>query len=380
MLSRPPAIEIEGLVKEYRGEDGRLFRAVDGLNLTVYRGEILGFLGPNGAGKTTTIKMILGLVWPDQGRITVEGLDALRQRAEVLRRVGAVLEGNRNIYWDLTVYENLRYWGTLKQVPPGVLRTRAEELIEFFDLGEKRNTVVKQLSRGMQQKVAIACALIHDPSVILLDEPTLGLDVAAARMVKERVLELARVQGRTVVLTTHQLDVAQELCDRVAIISRGRLQALDATENLIALFSRQEYELRVEGPVSFGELSRYGRVQVLAEENGGVESAGTPIGPAAQGHPGAGVTRFRILLPEADALYGVMETLRRAGVRILSIAKQEPSLEEIFLQVVGGRTGPGDQPGAGDWQDVGDRRDGARPGALSQGTSRGSREEVAADD
>ncbi|MCG0239861.1 MAG: ABC transporter ATP-binding protein [Firmicutes bacterium] len=316
----------------------------------MYRGEILGFLGPNGAGKTTTIKMILGLVWPDRGRITVEGIDAGRQRAEVLRRVGAVLEGNRNVYWDLTVYENLRYWGTLKQVPPAVLRTRAEELIEFFDLGEKRNTLVKQLSRGMQQKVAIACALIHDPSVILLDEPTLGLDVAAARMVKERVLELARVQGRTVILTTHQLDVAQELCDRVAIMSRGRLQALDATENLIALFSRQEYDFRVEGPVPLAELSRYGRVQALAEENG----AGAATGPAAQtaagSPPEAGVVRFRILLPDADALYEVMETLRRAGVRILAMAKREPGLEEIFLQVVGGQAGPGNHPGAGDWQ------------------------------
>ncbi|MGE5674046.1 MAG: ATP-binding cassette domain-containing protein, partial [Mycobacterium leprae] len=112
------AIELKDLVKEYRGGEGKSFRAVDHLNLTVRKGEILGFLGPNGAGKTTTIKMMLGLVLPDQGSVTVAGLDVARRQDEVLRRVGAVLEGNRNIYWNLTTYENLRYWGTLKEVPP----------------------------------------------------------------------------------------------------------------------------------------------------------------------------------------------------------------------------------------------------------------------
>jgi ABC-2 type transport system ATP-binding protein len=309
------AIAISGLVKEFRMPNRTTLRAVDGLDLTVRKGEILGFLGPNGAGKTTTIKMVCGLVRPDQGSITVLGLDAGRQRAEVLTRVGAVLEGNRNIYWDLTVYENLRYFGILKQVPPGALAGRIDELIAFFDLGEKRNVVTKQLSRGMQQKLAIACALIHNPEVLLLDEPTLGLDVAAARMVKERVLQMAREQGRTVVLTTHQLDVAQDLCERVAIIQRGKLRALDYTENLLALFSRQEYEFRVEGrlPVHLEqEVRRHGQV-VVEHQNG--------------------ATQFRIRIDSPDRLYEVMESLKRSGALIQSVQKKEANLEEVFLQI-----------------------------------------------
>ncbi|MFZ5815741.1 MAG: ABC transporter ATP-binding protein [Bacillota bacterium] len=316
------AIQIEELVKLYQGSDKKLFRAVDGLNLSVTKGEILAFLGPNGAGKTTTIKMILGLVRPDAGRISVLGLDVERQQAEVLRRVGAVLEGNRNIYWDLTVLENLRYWGTLKEVPSPVLQRRIPELLAFFDLEEKRNTIGKQLSRGMQQKLAIACALIHDPEIILLDEPTLGLDVQAARMVKERVLQLSREQGRTVVLTTHQLDVAQELCQRVAIITRGQLRALDQKENLIQMFTQQEYEFKISGPLPEAALARYGAV-IPGEKNGG--------------------TTFRMLLQESEALFGVMDALRSAGVQVLAVNKKEADLEEIFLHITEGK---GSIPGA----------------------------------
>lgn len=313
------AIRIDGLVKEYQGGDKKRFRAVDGLTLDVRRGEILAFLGPNGAGKTTTIKTIVGLVRPDRGSIHVNGLHVEQQRPEVLRQVGAVLEGNRNVYWDLSVFENLRYWGTLKEVAPAVLKPRIEELLAFFDLGEKRNVTTKQLSRGMQQKLAIACALIHDPQILLLDEPTLGLDVAAARMVKERVVQLSREQGRTIVLTTHQLDVAQELCQRVAIISKGQLKALEEKENLLGMFSRAEYEFKVEGALPEAELERYGTLHI-GERNG--------------------TTAFRILLADDQELFGVMETLRRSGARILAVNKREANLEEIFVHITEGQGVP----------------------------------------
>lgn len=310
------AIQIEHLVKEFQGGDKKRFRAVDGLNLSVETGEILAFLGPNGAGKTTTIKMILGLVRPDAGRVSVLGLDVERSRPAILRRVGAVLEGNRNIYWDLTVLENMLYWGTLKEVPAAVLKRRIPELLTFFDLEEKQHTIGKQLSRGMQQKLAIACSLIHDPEILLLDEPTLGLDVQAARMVKERVLQLSREQGRTVVLTTHQLDVAQELCDRVAIINKGQLRALDQKERLLGMFSRQEYEFRISGPLPGEALSRFGAV-IPGEKNG--------------------ATAFRMLLQDNQSLYGVMETLREAGAEVLALNKREANLEEVFVHMTEGQ-------------------------------------------
>lgn len=309
------AIRLSGLVKEYRSPDGKTLRAVDRLDLAVRSGEILAFLGPNGAGKTTTIKMICSLVRPDAGSIEVMGFNPQTQRAEVLKRVGAVLEGNRNVYWDLSVVENLRYFGTLKQVPGNVLKGRMDELIEFFDLGDKRHVVTKQISRGMQQKLAIACALIHDPEILLLDEPTLGLDVAAARMVKDRVRRLARERGRTVVLTTHQLDVAQELCERVAIVQKGQIKALDAMQNLIALFSRQEYEFRVEG--------------VLPAP---AEAALSALGHLAVGEQN-GATTFRIAIAAPERLYEIMDALRRAGMLIQAINRKEADLEEVFLQI-----------------------------------------------
>lgn len=306
------AIRIEHLVKSFRGGDKKLFRAVSDLSLEVRQGEILAFLGPNGAGKTTTIKMILGLIRPDQGQITVNGLDVEQHQAAVLRQVGAVLEGNRNIYWDLTVEENLRYWGTLKEVPLSHLKVKIPELLAFFDLTDKRRTIGKQLSRGMQQKLAIACALIHDPEILLLDEPTLGLDVAAARMVKERVVQLSREHGRTVLLTTHQLDVAQELCQRVAIITRGELRALDETVNLIDTFSRPEYEFKITGSVPGEELARFGTL-IPGERNG--------------------ATLFRMLLLDEQALFGVMEVLRRHQVHLHAVNKIEANLEEIFVHI-----------------------------------------------
>jgi len=314
-MTLQPAIRIHNLVKEYPGSDKKLFRAVNDLNLDVHKGEILAFLGPNGAGKTTTIKMVVGLVRPDKGSVLVHGLDVERHRAELLRKVGAVLEGNRNIYWDLTVFENLRYWGTLKEVPPTILKRRCVELMEFFDLVGKRDTIGKQLSRGMQQKLAIACSLIHDPEILLLDEPTLGLDVPAARMVKDRVVQLAREQGRTVVLTTHQLDVAEELCDRVAIVSKGRLVTLSPKQELINMFSRIEYEFKVRGGLPQAELTRFG------------DLTGVQVN---------GLTTFRILLRDENSLFGVMDALSQASVQVEAVNKKEANLEEIFVHMTEG--------------------------------------------
>ena len=314
-MATEAAIRLDGLVKQYRGGDGKEFRAVDDLSLEVRRGEILAFLGPNGAGKTTSIKMMVGLVRPDGGRALVAGMDVEKRRPEVLRKVGAVLEGNRNIYWDLTVAENLRYWGTLKEVEPRVLKPRIEELLGFFDLGAKRDTIGKQLSRGMQQKLAIACALIHDPEILLLDEPTLGLDVAAARMVRERVLQLCREQQRTIVLTTHQLDVAQELCHRVAILAKGRLVTLEEKASLLEMFTRPEYEFKIHGSLPERDLERFGHVFGV-EENG--------------------ATTFHILLRSDESLYGVMDLLQRSGATVASVSKVEANLEEIFVQMTEG--------------------------------------------
>lgn len=316
-------LSIRGLVKEYAAPGGQRLRAVDGLDLSAAPGEVLAFLGPNGAGKTTSIKICCGLIQPDAGEVRVAGLSPVTQRSQALRHLGAVLEGNRNIYWDLTAEENLRYFARLRLVPGHALRPRVDELLETFGLADKRHTVGKNLSRGMQQKLAIACALVHAPQVVLLDEPTLGLDVQASRAVKERVVRMARDEGRTVVLTTHQLDVAQDLADRVAIINHGRLVAVDRVEGLLALFRREDYLLVTAGALgaaALDDLQTAGRV-IPAVAGGGSNG---------DGH-GGGEHRYHLTLRTGADLLGATEVLHRHGVRLLELTREEPDLEQAFL-------------------------------------------------
>jgi ABC-2 type transport system ATP-binding protein len=230
------AIEVRGLAKSYRRRGKPAIHAVRPLELTVPRGQIFGFLGPNGAGKTTTIKMLCGLIAPDGGSVRLNGFDVHRQRGGAMRQIGAVLEGTRNVYWRLTAWQNLTYFAGIKGCDPATGRARGEALLRDLGLWERKDDMLMTFSRGMQQRVAIACALVGDPPIVLLDEPTLGLDVHSARTVREWVVKLAREQGRTVVLTTHQLDMAQAVCDRVAIMRDGALIANQPTRELLARF------------------------------------------------------------------------------------------------------------------------------------------------
>ncbi|XGV99484.1 MAG: ABC transporter ATP-binding protein [Leptolyngbya sp. BL-A-14] len=236
-------LEVRHLHKSYRAQ-GKTTQAVQDVSLQIDANQVLAFLGPNGAGKTTTIKMIAGLVLPDRGTVSIAGRDPHRD-AQALRSVGAVLEGSRNLYWRLTPAENLEYFGVLRGLSQRVARQRSRVLLDRFELSHKSTTRVQKLSRGMQQKVAIAVALIHEPPLLLLDEPTLGLDVEATQTVKRLVREIAS-EGRAILLTTHQLDIAEELSDRVAIINQGSIVTEQATEALIQQFSRAVY--RVELP------------------------------------------------------------------------------------------------------------------------------------
>jgi ABC-2 type transport system ATP-binding protein len=293
------------LHKAFRSR-GKTVRAVEGVSLEVEPGEVLAFLGPNGAGKTTTIKMIAGLVRPDAGSVRVAGRDPHRDPG-ALRRLGAVLEGNRNVYWRLTPLENLEYFGVLRGLSATVARRRGQALLERFDLADKRNALTQQLSRGMQQKLAIAVSLIQEPALLLLDEPTLGLDVEAAETVKRMVRSLA-AEGQAIVLTTHQLDVAQQLSHRVAIIREGRIIAEDRTATLLARFSGDQYEIEVEGELD--EACR-DRLAALGAQplNGRIVYVGSPEG-----------------------LWAVLEALR--PLPILRVEKDRADLTEVFLKLI----------------------------------------------
>jgi ABC-2 type transport system ATP-binding protein len=239
-------LEAQNLQKAYT-DKGKSIVAVRDVSLRLSSGEVLAFLGPNGAGKTTSIKMVAGLIRPDRGWVRVGDRDPHRH-PQALRSIGAVLEGNRNIYWRLTPQENLEYFGALKGLSSKLARQRGEELLERFHLTDKRQAQVQTLSRGMQQKLAIAVALIHQPQLLLLDEPTLGLDVEATEDVKRQVREIAQ-SGCAILLTTHQLAIAEELSDRVAIINRGEIVVEEPTAELIRQFSGTAYRIEVEGDI-----------------------------------------------------------------------------------------------------------------------------------
>ncbi len=306
--SEDPAIEVDDVTKEYGGTF-----AVSGAGFTVSSGEVLGLLGANGAGKTTAIKMICGLVEPTSGRVRVHGYNVARQRGPVVSRLGAVLEGSRNIYWNLSAWENVVYFGRLKGLRKRDFRERAEWLLRSLELWERRDEVVGSFSRGMQQKVAIAAVLVADPSVVLLDEPTLGLDIASARVLKDWIGALAREHGKAVLLTTHQLDAAEELCDRIAIMRSGRI-ALDLPldELLRRVGPQCHYEIEVRG--GRDSIAPLGFTVFEADEHrvlrGPVESAA--------------------------ALYGALDDLRSRGAELIAVRPRRPELEEVYLRVVEG--------------------------------------------
>jgi len=228
-------IEVSDLTKFYRN-----IPAVDHINFEVKRGEIFGFLGPNGAGKTTTIKMLTGLIQPTEGTATIQGKDIRTEIVEIKKTIGVVTEDS-NLYDELSVWDNLQFVGQLYGVSQGDREKRIGELLKRFDLEPKREAKFATLSKGMKRKVTIAAALIHSPQVVFLDEPTTGLDVLSARVLRALIKELKGL-GVTIFLTTHYIEEAEQLCDRVAILVNGAIKTVDTPENLIATTSSKNLE------------------------------------------------------------------------------------------------------------------------------------------
>jgi ABC-2 type transport system ATP-binding protein len=316
-------IEAEGLRKSYPKKIPLPFRkvewveAVKGVSFKVKKGELFGLLGPNGAGKTTTIKMLTTLLEPSGGTARVLGLDIRRDAREIRRRINLVAEGERTLYWRLSAYENLKYFARIYYVPKREERERIETLLKLVGLWERRNDLVMNFSRGMKQRLAIAKALINDPEVLFLDEPTLGLDVQSAIFVREFVKRLVKEEGKTVLLTTHYMAEAEELCDRIAIIDHGRIIAMDTPEGLKRLVKDEEtVEIRVR------EL----KSQSLGE---------SPFSMAViEDDTSTGTVRLRAQVDEED-LPRLVEWLVKRGAKVLSVEKMEPTLEDVFIKLTG---------------------------------------------
>jgi len=305
------AIEAEGLTKYY----GPLL-AVDHVSFAVERGEIFGFLGPNGAGKTTTVRMLTGLTEPTSGIARVAGHDVVREPRAAKMGIGLVPEAS-NVYAELSVWDNVMFSGEIHGVPGEERRRRVKELLEMFELYDRRRQKAGKLSKGLKRRLSIAMALVHEPEVLFLDEPTSGLDVQSARLVKRIVREL-NGSGTTIFLTTHNMDEANTLCHRVAVINRGRLAAIDTPERLKMLVERTHSVV-----VSFSS-----RPPWLRQRLEGL--------PAVEGVREEG-DKFRLYTGDPPTvLEGVFELARAEGLRILSLNTSGPTLEDVFVRLTGG--------------------------------------------
>ncbi|RLM76401.1 ABC transporter ATP-binding protein [Halorubrum sp. Atlit-26R] len=320
----PPALAIEGLTKRF-GEGDDAVVAVDDVSLTVERGSVVGLLGPNGAGKTTLIKCALGIVIPDAGSVRVFGNDVRDGRRAAYADVDAMLEGARNDYWRLTVRENLRYFATISGVDPDSVAARHDRLLDRLDLADKADTPVRDLSRGMKQKVSLASVLAGGAELVFLDEPTLGLDVESARTLRAELRRLAAEEGLTIVVSSHDMTTIEAVCDRVVMLSNGRIVADDTVEALLGAAASDA--VRVASPDLTPETVE--RLREAVEVVGVDRDARPPVVTVAAG---------------GDRLYDLTDALRAAGVTVSDIRTVQPDLEEVFLERTGtglGAAGPG---------------------------------------
>ena len=305
--SREITLVAKGLKKSF-GD----FEAVKGVDFEVYRGECIGFLGPNGAGKTTTMKMIYGAAVPTSGELKVAGLDARRAEREVKRRIGVVPQEN-NLDEDLKVEENLLVYGRYFDLRRKLVRRRAVELLEFVQLSEKADAQVEQLSGGMKRRLLIARALINDPDLVVLDEPTTGLDPQARHLVWDKLRKLTG-EGKTLVLTTHYMDEAAQLCDRLCIMEGGRIISEGAPRDLI------------EEHVSPEVLEFRASTDALEELAPVVEDVADALDRVDE--------KLLVYTSDSDA---VARKARESGVSVENILYRQATLEDVFLKLTGRR-------------------------------------------
>lgn len=319
-----PVIEAKELRRVYRSSTGIIRKkrketlAVDRISFSVGRGELFGILGPNGAGKTTTIKMLTTLLYPTSGTASILGFDVQKDAVEVRRHIGLILGGERGLYYRVTGRNNLKYFADLYGVPMEQRDRRIQEVLEMVGLAEKADMRVENYSRGMKQKLHIAKGIIHDPEIIFMDEPTIGLDPQASRETRRMTQQLID-QGKTILLTTHYMYEADELCGRIAVINNGKIVAMDTPAGLKSLV-KDTAVIEVEG---FGITDQeMDKVRGIS----GVRTVSATVNESKQ------VMRVQV----CDAGEMLTPVTRALDCKILDVRVKEPTLEDAYLWLVEG--------------------------------------------
>ncbi len=315
------AIEAEGIFKIFRSGwwKKREKEALKGVDLRVEEGEIFGILGPNGAGKTTLLSILCTLLLPDRGRVRVLGKDALRDGHQIRERVN-VVSGNANFLWSLTVKENLHYYGMLYGLLGKEREAKVETLINLFHMREYQNIPFDELSTGMKQRLSLAKSVINDPKVLFLDEPTAGLDPDVAIRIREEILSIHRQKGVTILLTTHNMKEAENLCGRIAFLKEGKIVTTGTAEALKRMVRiGDQLKVEFEGKIQEDELLR-----------------------------ADGVINFRIsdshceiVVDDGERRLGnLIALLSRGGVEIKKVALGQTDLEDVFIEFTKGEDNP----------------------------------------
>jgi ABC-2 type transport system ATP-binding protein len=319
-----PVVEVEELARSYRTSTGVVRRrvveveAVRGVSFEIAKGELFGLLGPNGAGKTTTIKMLITLLLPTSGTARVLGFDVAREAREVRKRIGYVFGGDRGLYERLSGLDNLRYFAELYGVEPRLQKHRIQQLLELVGLAGRERERVEGYSRGMRQRLHIARGLLHDPEVVFLDEPTIGVDPVGARELRRTISSLTE-SGKTVLLTTHYMFEADALCDRIAVIAHGRIVAEGTPQALKAGVG--------EGTVV--EVEVYGIEDVVVERVRALEGV-TTVGVEERDQKQVLVVQTS---PGRELVHAILAHLD--GSMVGRVASREPTLEDAYVALVG---------------------------------------------
>ncbi|MCP4257813.1 MAG: ABC transporter ATP-binding protein [Planctomycetes bacterium] len=302
-------IRVKDLQKSY----GDL-RAVDGISFEVPEGEMLGFLGPNGAGKTTTLSMISGLLKPDRGRVSIGEIDVWHSPKEAKRILGLVPQ-DLALYEELTARENLMFWGSLFHLPRSELKANIEVWLDRVGLKGRGREAVSKFSGGMKRRLNLAIGLVHNPKVVLLDEPTVGIDPQARKNILDIIREIVK-EGSTILFTTHHLEEAEALCDRIAIIDHGKILETGSVEELAKVVGDGDI-VSINGSFTAVQLK-----SILENESINILNAAEHTATMSLSHGGLNIATL-------------LQKFSEAGIEITDISMQKPSLESVFLKLTG---------------------------------------------